>query len=161
VPHWEGGHQDACGKATTPTTHHHHRRPTDVYVGSRLKRQRIILGLTQTELSEMVGVSFQSVQKYERGENRISAGRLHEFATALPVPEQFFFDGIGGEAPEDGPARETPASAAEGKELHHQLSAVLSVDHKRLRGLIIELLKVLSEILEAAPSILDSADTAR
>jgi transcriptional regulator with XRE-family HTH domain len=138
----------------TPSTRRHRRRtiivdgphPIDIYVGSRIRLQRIMRGLTQSELAKLVGISFQSVQKYERGENRVSASRLHEFATALAVPEQFFFDGVGVDAPQGEGAREPPASAVEGKELHRQLSAVLSIDDKRLRGLIIQLLKVLSEL---------------
>ena len=57
--------------------------PIDVYVGARIRLQRIMRGLTQSELAKLVGISFQSVQKYERGENCVSASRLHEFATAL------------------------------------------------------------------------------
>jgi transcriptional regulator with XRE-family HTH domain len=139
---------------TPPAKQRHRRRtiivdgphPIDLYVGSRIRLQRIMRGLTQSELAKLVGISFQSVQKYERGENRVSASRLHEFATALAVPEQFFFDGVGVETPQRDVAREPPASAVEGKELHRQLSAVLSIDDKRLRGLIIQLLKVLSEL---------------
>jgi transcriptional regulator with XRE-family HTH domain len=120
-------------------------------------------GLTQSEIARLVGISFQSVQKYERGENRVSASRLHEFAKALGVPEQFFFDGVGLDLPPGEAAREPPASAVEGKELHRQLAAVLSIDDKRLRGLIIQLLKVLSEIggARALPDDEGAADTAR
>jgi transcriptional regulator with XRE-family HTH domain len=139
---------------TLPAKQRHRRRtiivdgphPIDVYVGSRIRLQRIMRGLTQSELAKLVGISFQSVQKYERGENRVSASRLHEFATALAVPEQFFFEGVGVETPQSSAAREPPASAVEGKELHRQLAAVLSIDDKRLRGLIIQLLKVLCEL---------------
>ena len=120
--------------------------PIDVYVGSRIRLQRIMRGLTQSEVAKLVGISFQSVQKYERGENRVSASRLHEFAKALGVAEQFFFDGVGPDLPPGDAAREPPASAVEGKELQRQLAAVLSIDDKRLRGLIIQLLKVLSEL---------------
>jgi transcriptional regulator with XRE-family HTH domain len=121
--------------------------PIDVYVGTRIRLQRIMRGLTQSELAELVGISFQSVQKYERGENRVSASRLHEFAAALGVSEQFFFDGIGGasSAPVEA-APEPGVSALEGKELHRQLAAVMSLQDKRLRGLIIQLLKLLTEL---------------
>jgi transcriptional regulator with XRE-family HTH domain len=122
--------------------------PIDVYVGSRIRLQRIMRGLTQSELAERVGISFQSVQKYERGENRVSASRLHEFATALEVSEQYFFDGIsdGSAVAESAPAQEPSVSALEGKELHRQLAAVMAMDDRRLRGLIIQLLKLLTEI---------------
>jgi len=121
--------------------------PIDVYVGARIRLQRIMRGLTQSELAKLVGISFQSVQKYERGENRVSASRLHEFATALAVSEQYFFDGIGAETGElAAPAHEPTVSALEGKELHRQLTAVMSMEDKRLRGLIIQLLKLLTEL---------------
>ena len=104
-------------------------------------------GLTQSELAELVGISFQSVQKYERGENRVSASRLHEFAAALDVNEQFFFDGIGSEPGEPADIMPEPSvSALEGKELHRQLAAVMLLEDKRLRGLIIQLLKLLTEL---------------
>jgi transcriptional regulator with XRE-family HTH domain len=121
--------------------------PIDVYVGTRIRLQRIMRGLTQSELAERVGISFQSVQKYERGENRVSASRLHEFATALGVSEQFFFDGIdGGLGMPTEAAPEPSVSALEGKELHRQLAAVMSLEDKRLRGLILQLLKLLTEL---------------
>src|SRR6185437_6919860 len=124
--------------------------PIDLYVGSRIRLQRVMRGLTQSELAKLVGISFQSVQKYERGENRVSASRLHEFATALGVNEQFFFDGLGGEvaAPAAG-APEPALSALEGKELQRQLAAVMGIEDKRLRGLIIQLLRALTEIAAA------------
>jgi transcriptional regulator with XRE-family HTH domain len=127
--------------------------PIDVYVGSRIRLQRIMRGLTQSELAKLVGISFQSVQKYERGENRVSASRLHEFAAALDVNEQYFFDGIGADsaAADGGAAPEPSVSALEGKELHRQLAAVMSMADKRLRGLIIQLLKLLTEIDSARP----------
>ena len=125
--------------------------PIDVYVGSRIRLQRIMRGLTQSELAERVGISFQSVQKYERGENRVSASRLHEFATALEVSEQYFFDGVGdGRAVGESPSAQEPSvSALESKELHRQLAAVMSMEDRRLRGLIIQLLKLLTDVNRA------------
>jgi transcriptional regulator with XRE-family HTH domain len=117
--------------------------PIDVHVGSRIRLQRIVHGLTQSDLANRVGVSFQSVQKYERGENRVSASRLHEFAQALSVGEQYFFDGI----THDAPARRMRMpTASEGRDLQRQLTAVLSIEDRRLRSLIIQLLKVLTEL---------------
>ncbi|MGO8920004.1 MAG: helix-turn-helix domain-containing protein [Stellaceae bacterium] len=128
--------------------------PIDVYVGARIRLQRIMRGLTQSELAKLVGISFQSVQKYERGENRVSASRLHEFATALGVSEQYFFDGVGAETGEPAaPVQEPTVSALEGKELHRQLTAVMSMEDKRLRGLIIQLLKLLTELNQPPPAV--------
>ena len=71
----------------------------DDYVGGRIRARRIMLGLTQQQLAEMIGVSYQQAHKYERGVNRISAGRLVEVARALGVPLTYFYEGFGGEGP--------------------------------------------------------------
>src|SRR3954452_14047903 len=66
--------------------------PIDVLVGTRLRLRRNMLGLSQQRLGEAVGLTFQQVQKYERGANRIGASRLHELSQVLNVPLSFFFD---------------------------------------------------------------------
>lgn len=66
--------------------------PVDVHVGARLRRRRTALGLSQTALSTAVGLTFQQVQKYERGSNRMGSSRLFEFAKVLDVPVSYFFD---------------------------------------------------------------------
>ena len=67
--------------------------PLDVHVGKRLRRRRILLGMSQMRLGEAVGVSFQQVQKYESGIIRAVPRRLHEFGRTLGVPLSYFFDG--------------------------------------------------------------------
>lgn len=66
--------------------------PIDVHVGLRVRQRRALLGMTQTDLAKAVGLTFQQVQKYERGFNRVSASRLFEFASVLDVPVSHFFD---------------------------------------------------------------------
>lgn len=66
--------------------------PIDVHVGSRVRLRRTLLGLSQEKLGEAVGLTFQQIQKYERGANRIGASRLYEFSRILDVPVSFFFD---------------------------------------------------------------------
>ncbi|HXP03470.1 MAG TPA: helix-turn-helix transcriptional regulator [Stellaceae bacterium] len=66
--------------------------PTDVHVGSRVRLRRNMMALSQEKLGEALNLTFQQVQKYERGANRISASRLHELSRILDVPVQFFFD---------------------------------------------------------------------
>lgn len=66
----------------------------DVHLGKRLRRRRRLLGLTQQQLAETVGVRFQQIQKYECGANRISAARLWQLAEALEVPVGYFYDGL-------------------------------------------------------------------
>ena len=68
--------------------------PVDTHVGSRLRQRRALLGMSQTDLGKAVGLTFQQVQKYERGFNRISSSRLFEFAKVLDVPVAHFFEGL-------------------------------------------------------------------
>lgn len=73
------------------------QNPVDVYVGSRVRLRRAILGLSQEKLAEELGVTFQQVQKYERGLNRISASRLWHLASVLGVSVNFFFENMDSE----------------------------------------------------------------
>jgi len=66
----------------------------DAHVGKRLRMRRLMLRVSQEILADKLGITFQQVQKYENGTNRISAGRLHAVAHILQVPVQFFFDGL-------------------------------------------------------------------
>lgn len=66
--------------------------PVDILVGQRMRERRLILGLSQEKLAEACGVSFQQVQKYERGQNRLSASRLFRVAQVLGVPISYFFE---------------------------------------------------------------------
>jgi transcriptional regulator with XRE-family HTH domain len=66
----------------------------DRHVGARVRERRIMLGLTQQQLADLIGVTYQQAHKYERGINRISAGRLYEIAVVLSVPVGHFFEGL-------------------------------------------------------------------
>jgi len=66
--------------------------PIDIHVGARVRLRRVLLGLSQVQVSQAVGLAYQQVQKYEKGTNRISASLLHRIAQALDVPVSFFFD---------------------------------------------------------------------
>src|SRR6266487_6017918 len=68
--------------------------PIDVQVGSRVRLRRNMLGLSQEKLGTAIGLTFQQVQKYERGDNRIGASRLHELSRVMDVPVSFFFDDV-------------------------------------------------------------------
>jgi transcriptional regulator with XRE-family HTH domain len=73
----------------------------DSYVGSRIRERRVMLGLSQQQMAQLIGVTYQQAHKYERGINRISAGRLYEIARVLRVPVSYFFDGLDGNGGED------------------------------------------------------------
>ncbi len=70
----------------------------DVHVGQRLRVRRSLLGISQEKLAESIGLTFQQIQKYERGINRVSAGRLFQFSKILDVPVGYFYDQIEGDA---------------------------------------------------------------
>ena len=76
----------------------------DRYVGARMRERRIMLGLTQQQMAELIGVTYQQAHKYEKGINRIAAGRLFTIAQALGVDVSYFFDGMN----EDRAFRPTP-----------------------------------------------------
>ncbi|MGB0681079.1 MAG: helix-turn-helix domain-containing protein [Magnetovibrionaceae bacterium] len=73
-------------------------KPVDIHVGSRVRLRRTLLGMSQEKLGEAVGLTFQQIQKYERGANRIGASRLWELSRILDVPVSFFFDDMPDEA---------------------------------------------------------------
>jgi|TARA_R100001143_G_C3349495_1_gene128700 transcriptional regulator with XRE-family HTH domain len=69
---------------------------TDRYVGQRIRERRIMLGLSQQQMADLIGVTYQQAHKYERGINRISAGRLYEISQVLGVPVSYFYEGLDG-----------------------------------------------------------------
>ncbi len=70
-------------------------RPVDVHVGGRVRARRTLIGMSQTDLGKRVGLTFQQIQKYENGMNRIAASRLWQFSLILGQPISWFFEGIG------------------------------------------------------------------
>ena len=93
MPHrkQERGKSKNMGAVTSRAT------DTDRHVGARIRERRIMLGLSQQQMADMIGVTYQQAHKYERGINRISAGRLYEIAQVLRVPVGYFFEGLGGD----------------------------------------------------------------
>src|SRR4051795_12567300 len=81
----------AARRSTTRT------QDIDRHVGARVRERRIMLGLTQQQLADLIGVTYQQAHKYERGINRVSAGRLYEIAQVLSVPVGYFFEGLQGQ----------------------------------------------------------------
>lgn len=123
--------------------------PIDRHVGARLRQRRLGLGLSQLALGEAMGVTFQQVQKYEQGRNRVCASRLHGAAEALGCSIAWFFDELGGAPPprRDGHLwRLTP----EGVEL---AGLVETIPHPKVRRRLLALARTLAEhfTLPAAP----------
>ena len=125
--------------------------PVDVHVGSRVRLRRTLLGLSQEKLGEAIGLTFQQVQKYERGANRIGASRLHELSRVLDVPISFFFDDTD---PVRAPAipggfAEPPAEAFESDPLRKRetvelVEAYFAVEDAAVRRRLLDLAKVLA-----------------
>ena len=89
------------GMKSSEQPHHGPKTPdaVDRYVGQRIRAQRMMLGMSQTQVADRLDVTFQQIQKYERGVNRVGAGRLNQIATILGVPVTFFYDGAPGSEP--------------------------------------------------------------
>ena len=113
--------------------------PIDIHVGARIRHRRAVLGLNQTELALRVGVTFQSIQKYERGTNRVSASRLQEIAEVLSVPISHFFEGLS--AGEEAGAGDVPAGELTAQEIRDLNGAFASIKDKTVRQAVLHLLK--------------------
>ncbi|MCC7426354.1 MAG: helix-turn-helix transcriptional regulator [Alphaproteobacteria bacterium] len=97
----------------------------DRHVGARIRERRVMLGLSQQQLAQLIGVTYQQAHKYERGLNRIAAGRLYEIAQALDVPVGWFFSGL------DQGGRALPnAQQRRGLELARYFTAIRSERHQ-------------------------------
>ena len=68
--------------------------PVDAHIGQKIRTRRNLLGLSQTDLADAAGITFQQIQKYEKGANRVGASRLQQFSDALGVPPSYFFEGV-------------------------------------------------------------------
>ncbi len=86
----------STGETSERAEKEHRPSPIDVHVGSRVRLRRTLLGMSQERLGEALGLTFQQVQKYERGVNRIGASRLFDLSRVLDVPISFFFDDMPG-----------------------------------------------------------------
>jgi transcriptional regulator with XRE-family HTH domain len=94
LPEGQGAEGGAPARTTSLRRSTSRTQDIDRYVGARIRERRIMLGLTQQQLADLIGVTYQQAHKYERGINRVSAGRLFEVAQVLSVPVNYFFDGL-------------------------------------------------------------------
>ncbi len=118
------------------------KHPVDVHVGQRVRQRRWMLGMTQQQLAENVGIKFQQIQKYETGMNRISASRLWDIAEALDVAVAFFFEGLHGEVEMNGAATPDLTVDREAMELVRSYYSIPEVQRRRL----FELARSLSDV---------------
>jgi transcriptional regulator with XRE-family HTH domain len=114
----------------------------DIVVGQNLCIQRIELGLSQAEVGEKIGVSFQQIQKYERGVNRISAGRLWRLACAFQVPVEIFYAGL--DEPERRPAK-SPLHLIANRDALALVQSFSRIRSRAVRRALVDLVKRLEE----------------
>ncbi|WP_332681019.1 helix-turn-helix domain-containing protein [Bosea sp. (in: a-proteobacteria)] len=127
--------------------------PIDRHVGSRVRMRRMLAGVSQEKLGDALGLTFQQVQKYEKGANRISASRLQQIAKMLEVPVSFFFDGApSGDTPAGGFADMASTTyvsdflaTSEGVQL---TKAFVKIKSTRVRRRIVDLVEALAEEAE-------------
>ncbi|HUJ99787.1 MAG TPA: helix-turn-helix transcriptional regulator [Stellaceae bacterium] len=129
--------------------------PIDVHVGARIRHRRAVVGLNQTELALKVGVTFQSIQKYERGTNRVSASRLQEIAHVLGVPVSHFFEGL--DSGVAAPAVTTATDALTSQEIRDLNNAYAAISDKALRQAVLHLLRSVAESPGSAAALLPTA----
>ncbi|MFQ0815048.1 Cro/Cl family transcriptional regulator [Brucella anthropi] len=122
--------------------------PIDVHVGSRIRLRRNMLGLSQEKLGENLGITFQQIQKYEKGTNRVGASRLQAISAILNVPVSFFFEDAPGSSPQAGFAEDNEATyvvdflnSNEGVQLTR---AFTKISDPKVRRKIIDLVKSLA-----------------
>ncbi len=122
--------------------------PIDIYVGTRVRLRRALLGLSQEKLGEALGLTFQQVQKYERGANRIGASRLFDISRVLNAPITYFFDEMDGAA-EDGVSHDSDNTAMPNlltkRETLELVRAYYKIANPAIRKRLFELARSLSD----------------
>jgi len=123
------------------------KHPVDVHVGKRVRHRRWMVGMTQQQLAEKVGIKFQQIQKYETGMNRVSASRLWDISYALGVPVSFFFDGLSEAEDAAGASQETtlPSDILADKEALELVRSYYAIPENQRKRLF-ELARVLSDV---------------
>lgn len=118
----------------------------DTHVGQKIRERRWLLGMTQQQIADSVGIKFQQIQKYETGANRVSASRLWDISEALDVPVAYFFEGLRKAAETEAPRANTiPHDVMVGKEAIDLVRSYYAIPIKHRRRLV-ELARVLSDV---------------
>jgi len=140
-------------------------KPVDVHVGGRIRLRRTLLGMSQEKLGKRIGLTFQQVQKYERGTNRVGASRLYFLAKTLNVPVSFFFDDMSDETAGRSPRLNEPGwsyelSPMNTPETREFVRAYHRISDRIVRKRIYELVKTIAAKADAATGQRDK-DSAR
>ena len=125
--------------------------PVDIHVGSRIRMRRTLLGLSQEKLGDALGLTFQQVQKYERGANRVGSSRLFEISRLLDVPVSFFFEDMPGDVAAAATAQQadptgesTQRDPLAKRETLELVRAYYRIGDPRVRKRIFELMKAIA-----------------
>ena len=133
--------------------------PIDTHVGARVRLRRMMLGMSQEKLGEHLGITFQQIQKYEKGTNRIGASRMQAIARVLSVPVGFFFEDAPGVTPIAGEQRFDPAAtshvvefltSSEGLQLNR---AFVRIADPEVRRKLVGLVKALAGVEDEEPAV--------
>ena len=119
--------------------------PVDVHVGKRIRHRRWLVGMTQQQLAQHVGIKFQQIQKYETGANRVSASRLWDISETLEVPISFFFEGLEREQAQQSATDSVPPDLMGDKEALELIRSYYSIPENQRRQLF-DLARVLSNV---------------
>jgi len=135
--------------------------PVDVHVGGRVRLRRVFLGYSQEKLANALGLTFQQIQKYERGANRISASKLYELSRILSVPVTYFFEGVEADGDAGGAAGQE-SGASGGSNIHSSdpdftnqretlqlISSYYRIPDAKVRSEVLSLLKTLGRSSES------------
>ena len=117
----------------------------NIHLGKKLRMRRLSLGLTQTKVANAINVTFQQIQKYETGANRVSASRLWDISETLEVPVSFFFEGLEREQAEETTKKAVPPDLMGDKEALDLIRSYYSIPEKQRRRLF-DLARVLSNV---------------
>lgn len=123
------------------------KHPVDIHVGKRIRQRRWMIGMTQQQLAEHVGIKFQQIQKYETGMNRVSASRLWDIAESMNVPVSYFFEGLEGadQAADQSGAENIQGDLLADKEALELVRSYYAIPEMQRRRLF-ELARVLSDV---------------
>ncbi len=120
----------------------------DIHVGKKIRTQRMMSGISQSELGDRIGVTFQQIQKYEKGANRVSASRLVEIANAMSIDVRSFFDEFDAQDNDNQATRDEFVVSRQGLQLN---AAFLSIRNEAVRTRILKLVQEIAQSEAAAP----------
>src|SRR3954447_15219744 len=119
--------------------------PVDKFIGARLRARRLLVRMSQEKLGEALGITFQQIQKYEKGTNRISVSRLHQIAHVLGVPVGYFYDGA--------PGTEQPSGFGEAAAAPYEADFLSNADGLQLMQAFMRIARVRRRLVDLATAI--------